>query len=381
METSRERMRLHLPPRTIRARLTVLVFAAFLAAGAVLLAVTVVVWQRRTAGPAVALPSPSGGIIIPATQRSVDQRELLVASGVALLVMGALSLGLGWLVAGRFLRPVRTITTTAREISATTLHERLNLSGPDDELTELADTFDELLERLERSFASERRFVANASHELRTPLAAMRVSLDVAMAKPGPVPAQVVTLAERLRRELDRMDALLESFLTLAKTQQGPLADQATLSLAELACVAIEDRGAAISAQGLNVEQRPDPHARVTGSAPLLARMVENVIENAIGHNQPDGWLRVSTAVEGTRAQLVVENGGERLDPDVVKELSRPFRRVGAERTGSDRGAGLGLAIVASIAEVHGGTLDLAARDEGGLRVAIGLPLAAGAAT
>ena len=117
----------------------------------------------------------------------------------------------------------------------------------------------------------------------------------------------------------------------------------------------------------------------VSGSAPLLARMVENVIENAIGHNQPEGWLRVFTAVAGTRAQLVVENGGERLDPDVVNELSRPFRRGGAERTGSDRGAGLGLAIVASIAEVHGGTLDISARDEGGLRVAIGLPLAAGA--
>ena len=374
-------MRLHPPRRTIRARLTVLVFAAFLAAGAVLLAVTVVVWLGRTGGPTVALPSPSGGVRVPATQHSVDRRELLVASGVALTVMGALSLGLGWLVAGRFLRPLRTITAAAREISATTLHERLNLSGPDDELTELADTFDELLDRLERSFASERRFVANASHELRTPLAGMRASLDVAMAKPGPVPAHVVTLAERLRRELDRMDALLESFLALAKTQQGPLADQATLSLAELACVAIEDRGAAISAQGLNVEQRPDPHARVSGSAPLLARMVENVIENAIGHNQPDGWLRVCTAVEGTRARLVVENGGERLDPDVVKELSRPFRRAGAERTGSDRGAGLGLAIVASIAEVHGGTLNLAARDEGGLRVAIGLPLAAGATT
>jgi signal transduction histidine kinase len=347
----------------------------------VLLAVTVVVWLGRTGGPTVALPSPSGGVLVPASQHSVDRRELVDASGVALTVMGALSLGLGWLVAGRFLGPLRTITTAAREISATTLHERLNLSGPDDELTELADTFDELLDRLERSFASERRFVANASHELRTPLAGMRTSLDVAMAKPGPVPAHVVTLAERLRRELDRMDALLESFLALAKTQQGPLADQATLSLAELACVAIEDRAAAISAQGLNVEQRPDPHARVSGSAPLLARMVENVIENAIGHNQPDGWLRVCTAVEETRAQLVVENGGERLDPDDVKELSRPFRRAGAERTGSDRGAGLGLAIVASIAEVHGGTLNLAARSEGGLRVAIGLPLAAGATT
>ena len=374
-------MRLHLRPRTIRARLTVLVFTAFVAAGVVLLAVTVAVWLDRTGGSIVAMPSPSGGVQVQASPHGADRRELLVASSTALTVMGALSLALGWLVAGRFLRPVRAITVAAREISATTLHERLNLSGPDDELTELADTFDELLDRLERSFASERRFVANASHELRTPLAGMRASLDVAMAKPEPVPAHVVTLAERLRRELDRMDALLESFLTLAKTQQGPLVDQATLSLAQLASVAIEDRAAAISALGLNVEQRPDPHARVSGSAPLLARMVENVIENAIAHNQPEGWLRVCTAVEGTRAQLVVENGGERLDPDVVKELSRPFRRAGAERTGSDRGAGLGLAIVASIAGVHGGTLDLAARDDGGLRVVIGLPLAAGATT
>ena len=149
--------------------------------------------------------------------------------------MAGVSLAVGWLVAGRFLRPLRTITATTREISATNLHERLNLTGPDDELKELADTFDQLLDRLERSFAFERQFVANASHELRTPLAGMRTSLDVAMAKPGPVPAHIRTLADRLRRELDHVDRLLESFLTLAHTQQGPPADQSTVSLAELA--------------------------------------------------------------------------------------------------------------------------------------------------
>ena len=147
--------------------------------------------------------------------------------------MAVLSLAIGWLLAGRFLRPLRTITTTAREISATNLHERLNLAGPDDELKELADTFDELLDRLDRSFAFERQFVANASHELRTPLAGMRTSLDVAMAKPGPVPPHIATLADRLRRELDHVDRLLESFLTLAHTQQGPPADQSTVSLAD----------------------------------------------------------------------------------------------------------------------------------------------------
>src|SRR5690349_20698913 len=144
-------MRLHLPPRTIRARLTAMVFGAFVAAGAVLLAVTLAVWLGRTGSATVALPSPSGGVLVPAAQHRIDRRELLVASGIAFIVIGALSLALGWLVAGRFLRPLRTITMAARETSATTLHERLNLSGPGDELTELADTFDELLARLERS--------------------------------------------------------------------------------------------------------------------------------------------------------------------------------------------------------------------------------------
>jgi signal transduction histidine kinase len=296
-----------------------------------------------------------------------------------LAIMALASLAVGWLVAGRFLRPLRTITATTREISATNLHERLNLTGPEDELKELADTFDDLLERLDRSFAFERQFVANASHELRTPLAAMRTSLDVADAKPGPVPPHIRTLADRLRRELDHVDRLLESFLTLAQTQQGPLADESTVSLAELARVALERRADSISELELDVEQQQQrPDAWVAGSATLLSRMAENVIDNAVGHNQPGGWVRVSTALEDQRAQLVIENGGPALDPDQVKQLTQPFRRIGAERTGSDKGAGLGLAIVSSIVEVHGGTVHLEALTDGGLRVAITLPLAAG---
>jgi signal transduction histidine kinase len=293
-----------------------------------------------------------------------------------LVIMAGASLTIGWLVAGRFLRPLRTITATTREISATNLHERLDLTGPDDELKELADTFDALLDRLERSFAFERQFIANASHELRTPLAAMRTSLDVAMAKPGPVPPHVRTLADRLRRELDHVDRLLESFLTLAHTQQGPLGDESTVSLADLARVALERRADTISAMALVIEPHQRPDAWVTGSETLLSRMVENVIDNAVGHNQPSGWVRVSTAVEDDGARLVVENGGPVLDADQVRQLTQPFRRIGAERTGSDDGSGLGLAIVSSIVEVHGGTLDLQALADGGLRVAITLPLA-----
>jgi signal transduction histidine kinase len=237
-----------------------------------------------------------------------------------------------------------------------------------------------LLDRLERSFAFERQFVANASHELRTPLAGMRTSLDVAMAKPEPVPAHVLTLADRLRRELDHVDRLLESFLTLAHTQQGPLGDESTVLLADLARLALERRADAISTRGIDVEQQVRPDAWVTGSETLLSRMVGNVIDNAISHNQPGGWVRVATTVEDKRAQLIVENSGPLLDPEEVKHLTQPFRRIGAERTGSDNGFGLGLAIVSSIAEVHRGTLDLEALTHGGLRVTITLPLAVRAA-
>jgi signal transduction histidine kinase len=384
-ELSEPRFRRRLPRRTIRVRLAVLFFAVFLGSGAALLAVTVVVWQSRTGGVTVtAVPVPTGSLRHAATgitQHSSDRHQLLVASGIGLAIMAAASLAVGWLVAGRFLRPLRTITATTRKISATNLHERLNLTGPDDELKELADTFDQLLERLERSFAFERQFVSNASHELRTPLAGMRTSLDVAIAKPGPVPPHVVTLTDRLRRELDQIDRLLESFLTLAHSQQGPLADESTVSLAELARVAIERRADSISAMGLAVEQQEGSDGWVAGNATLLARMVENVIDNAVGHNQPGGFVRVATPVESTLARLVVENGGPVLVPGQVAELTQPFRRVGAERTGSDNGAGLGLAIVSSIVEVHGGMLDLDALAGGGLRVTITLPLAVRTAT
>jgi signal transduction histidine kinase len=365
-----------LPRPTIRVRLAALVFAVFFAAEAALLAVTVAVWQGRTTNLiAVPVPigqSPATGI----TQHSSDRHELLIAAGIALAIMAGASLALAWLMAGRFLRSLRTITTTAREISATNLSERLKLTGPDDELKELADTFDQLLDRIERSFTFERQFVANASHELRTPLAGMRTSLEVALAKPGPVPPHIRTLADRLQHELDHVDRLLESFLTLAHTQHGPPADEAIVSLAELARRTIERRADAIAAMRLRVEQPAGPAAWVTGSETLLARMVDNVIDNALGHNQPGGWVRVSTVGDDRRAQLVVENGGAILAPDQVTQLTQPFRRSGAARTGSDKGAGLGLTIVSSIAEGHGGTLDLNARTDGGLRVAITLPCA-----
>jgi signal transduction histidine kinase len=370
----------HRPRHTIRVRLGLVFFAVFVASGAGLLAVNFAVWQRTTGHLTVeATPVAAGSLPHQATgvvQHSSDRRQLEVASLVALATMAGASLVIGWLVAGRFLRPLRTITATTKEISATNLHERLNLAGPDDELKELADTFDQLLDRLERSFGFERQFVANASHELRTPLAGMRTSLDVAMAKREEVPPHVHTLTGRLRRELDQADQLLESFLTLAHAQQGPLTDRSTVSLAELSRAAVDRRSDAISAMGLDIEQRENADAWVTGSQTLLSRMVENLVENAVRHNQPGGWLRVTTTVTGNRARLVVANGGPVLDPLEVTQITQPFWRAGAERTASDNGVGMGLAIVSSIVEVHGGTLGLEAFSEGGLSVAIALPLA-----
>lgn len=371
------RLRPRLPRPAIRMRMALSYWGLFVVSGAVLLAATLALWQGETVTP-VHVTGPAASPR--ATVHSSDLGQLLILAGIALAVMAVVSIMFGWLVAGRFLAPVRAITASARQISATSLHERLSLQGPDDELKELADTIDELLARLEQSFESERRFAASASHELRTPLATMRVWLDVVTAKPGPLPAQTTALADRIRSELDHVDTLLESLLILARTQQGPADDQTFLVLSVAAATAIQRHAGTIAAMPLRVDYRACPDARVAGSGTLLTRMVENVIDNAVRHNRPGGWIRVSTETDRAQARLVVENSGTILTPEDVSQLSRPFRRPGTERTGSGSGTGLGLTIVKAIAEAHDGSLTLCARAEGGLRLAITLPLAAAAA-
>ncbi len=388
-----------LPRRTVRMRLTALYGALFVASGVVLLAITggVVVSSSRVsstaANQAVLPPLIRDQIRIHQLQDELAAAEsqihsgvphgLLVGSAIALGVMTVVSLVLGWLVAGRVLRPLRLMTAATRRISADSLHERLAVTGPGDELKDLADTIDGLLARLEEAFAAQRRFVANASHELRTPLTTMRASVDVAAAKPGPVPAQTIALADRLRGELDRVDGLLDGFLALARAQHGDLPGRATLSLEYLTAAALAVRAGPIAARYLTVHHATGHDGTwVSGSQALLCRMVDNVLDNAIGHNRDGGWISVSTGADGHLARLVVETGGDVLDQDQVSELAQPFRRLAADRTGSDHGSGLGLSIVEAIAAAHGGTLDLRARAEGGLRVSLCLPLAlAGAGT
>jgi signal transduction histidine kinase len=308
-------------------------------------------------------------------QRAHDLDQLLIQSAIALGLMGVVSVGLGWLMAGRVLRPLRTMTATTQRISEHNLHQRLALEGPSDELKDLGDTIDELLARLEAAFEAQRSFVANASHELRTPLSMMRTSLDVATGKPGPVPPQTRVLEGKLREGLDRADRLLGDFLTLARAQRGALPDQTSVSLDAIVSAALESEADATAERRIRVRKSLGD-AEIAGSPSLLRHMVENVIDNAIRHNEPSGWVEVKTQTHGEVAILVVESGGRRLDESEIGHLTQPFRRLAADRTGSENGVGLGLSIVAAIAGAHGGRLELRARSEGGLRVLIELPSA-----
>ncbi|MFF8905066.1 sensor histidine kinase [Streptomyces olivaceoviridis] len=371
----------------------------FLLSGTALLAIAAVV---ASGGSRSSQTAPDGGTDQPATaaqaQGRIDEleqqlaqahdtqsRQILLGSAIALGVMAVISVGLGWFVAGRVLRPLRVMTAATRRITADSLHERLAIGGPGDEVKDLADTIDDLLGRLEHSFDTQRLFVANASHELRTPLTTMRASLDVALAKPGPVSETTATLAARMRAELDQMDRLLESFLVLARTQHGEFTDSARLALGQLALTALTGRAKDIAAKGLTVrENRIDDSAWVWGSQTLLRRVADNLVDNAIAHNDPGGWIGVAVWAEGDGAgavSLVVESSGPVLDQRQVADLARPFRRLGADRTGTGQGSGLGLSIVAAITQAHHGTIDLRARPDGGLRVTITLPGTDGKAT
>ncbi len=386
-----------LPRRTVRLRLTALYGALFLVSGAGLLAITNILARSWPWPPFPILLTPVGsspGRISAATPpahspqaemlarlaagHAAELNQLLADSAIALGVMAVVSAVLGWLVAGRVLRPLRAMTSAARAISADDLSGRLAVPGPGDELKDLGDTIDELLHRLETAFGAQRRFAASASHELRTPLAMMRTSLDVATAKPGPVPAALTVLAGKLREGLDQADRLVENLLLLARAQHGARDAQETIPLGPLLTGAIDARAGLIASMNVDVRQASgaDAGPLVTGNRVLLAQMTANLIDNAVRHNYPGGWIRTQVTLDGPGVRLLVENGGPLLDQDTVTTLTQPFRRLGADRIGSSTGTGLGLSIAEAIAATHGGTLRLYARHEGGLQAVIALPAA-----
>ena len=368
--------------RTVRMRLTALYCVLFVLSAVVLLAITNGVGSSTSQTTTVTSGGAQQGRTVAVQAQTATSHQYLLGSAIALGVMAVVSVAAGWVIAGRVLRPLRVMTATTRRISADSLHERLAIDGPGDELKDLADTIDALLERLDGAFAAQRRFVANASHELRTPLATMRVSLDVAVAKPGPVPPGTITLAGQVRAELDKVDQLLEGLLVLARAQHGALPGRAVLPLDYVVSAALAAQEDAITARNLTVQHVSGSDGIwVEGSQPLLRRMADNVIGNAVCHNRDGGWIRIITTAAGRgAARLTIENGGDILDPAQAAGLAQPFRRLGADRTGSDNGTGLGLSIVAAITEAHRGSLELHARPGGGLTVTITLPLAPHAA-
>jgi signal transduction histidine kinase len=299
-------------------------------------------------------------------QRALD--SLLTFSLVGLGVMTVASGGLGWFVSGRVLRPVRAITETARRASDQHLGERLALTGAQDELKELADTFDDMLERLDLAFAAQRRFVANASHELRTPLTVMRTAIDVALAKPNRTTQQLEDMAARIRRSVDRAEHMIEALLVLAISDQGVTSSE-LLDLSAVAEDALELAAPGITRLGLRVEADLGP-AETTGDQQLIERMVWNLVDNAVRHNEPGGWIRIMTGRAPGGAELRIANSGVVVPPEAVPTLAEPFRRI---QKGSDGGVGLGLSIAQSVSAAHGAQLDIRSQPEGGLDISLTL--------
>ena len=392
------------PRRTVRLRLTLLYGGLFLLSGAGLLAITYALVSNRLpviatshGGTAVKPPGTAGGgtracfflgqpgAAPPAAppdclaysqlavqQRGAELNQLLTESGIALAIMTVVSIGLGWLVAGRVLRPLRTITAAARSISASSLHARLALPGPGDELKELGDTFDGLLARLEAAFGAQRQFVANASHELRTPLARQRTLIEVALADPQPT---VVTLQDACKRALatgEEQERLIEALLTLARSQRG-LDRREPIDLAAITDEVALARRTEAELRGLTVAASLGP-APALGDARLAERLVAKLLDNAVRHNVANGTVEVSTGTWTGHAVLSVSNTGPLIPPDDVGRLFQPFQRDGGGRTGRRDGLGLGLSIVGAIAEAHGAWLQANALPGGGLGVQIGFP-------
>ena len=307
-----------------------------------------------------------------ASQHASELHQLLIYSGLALAVMAAVSAGLGWFTAGRVLRPLRTITAAAKDISATSLHRRLALDGPDDELKELGNTFDGLLARLEAAFAAQRQFAANASHELRTPLAWQKTLVQVALADPEADFESLRAACERVLASGAHQERILEALLTLSRGQAG-LGQREPFDLAALAGHVLAARQPDAQDRQLAIHTGLAP-ARATGDPRLAERLIANLADNALAHNVPGGHIEVVTGTKNSRAVLSVTNTGPVVPAAAVDRLLQPFQRLAADRTGHGEGLGLGLSIVQAITQAHGAALTIRPQAGGGLQAEVSFP-------
>ncbi|MEH0819722.1 HAMP domain-containing sensor histidine kinase [Micromonospora sp. CPCC 205554] len=371
---------------TLRLRLTLLNGVLLVGAGAILVLLAWLLVRDALRPTDELLP---GTTVVLTDGRSLDagqwQRQLVDAASQELLVKGLLALvaisvvGVAgaYLVAGRALRPLHQVTATARRLGEATLDERIGWSGADDEVAELAETFDAMLDRISGAFEAQKRFVANASHELRTPLAVMRTEIDVTLSDDDADLAEYRRMAGVVRDASERANGLVDALLVLARSEAQTgrrLARRAESDLAIGTANALSAVSREVERIGLKVHTSLRP-APVIGDPGLLDRLAGNLVENAVRYNHLHGRIWVRTGTDGERSWLVVGNTGFEVAPADVPGLFEPFRRGGQERTGA-RGSGLGLSIVRAVSDAHGGTVKAVAQPGGGLEVTVTLPSA-----
>jgi signal transduction histidine kinase len=371
---------LRLPRRTLRAQLALL-YAAVFGLSCVAVASVAVIFKpnflvRANCEPASSAPGSehacgqgTGLSFVGTVTHDAKQN---VVGLLLVVIMAALAVGIGWLIAGRVLRPLRTITATAREISARNLSQRLAVDGPDDEFRQLGQTLDGLFGRLEASFEAQRHFVANASHELRTPLTAEKTVLQVALADPEASTTALRSACTTALQWAEQQEHLIDALLTLASSQRG-IERWEPFDLADIAREAVLHHHQDAERRGIRIDAALSA-APATGDPALAESLITNLVGNAIRHNVDGGWVEISTAITDGRADVRVSNCGPLVSPGEVDRLFQPFQRTGTQRTGGAHGHGLGLAIVSAIAGVHGAELAVAARPEGGLGITVSFP-------
>ena len=369
--------------QSLRLRLTLLSTALLALFGALLLALSYLVVGRVVA----ALPQFPPRTIVEVDGRLVDasaaaaaiagqgRQTVLVVGLIAFPIQVLAGAMLSWLLIGRTLRPLFTLTRTARVLSESSLDRRIRLPGPRDEVADLSDTFDEMLDRLQAAFDAERRFVANASHELRTPLSVIRTEVEVTLADPEADRTQLREMGAVVLEATEGANRLLTSLLVLARTQARGVSELQEVDLADLVAPTLQVNEAAIAERDLSVTVSAGP-APVSGDPALLGRLIGNLVENAVRHNVSGGWMTVTTGradEDGGDSILEIASSGPLIDAATVSELFEPFRQGQRPRTGQ-RGTGLGLSIVRAVVAAHHGMVDAAPVPDGGLRVRVRLP-------